>query len=204
MEFDTKAILEIRTELNTLSVQNPFYLANNKDFKKDGDIKHLVKSFRNLLEEALPKMSDGLREMVGESYQLYAETSDVIHGFSGGANFNLRNYHREIMGLYARSAILASNILKNLVIIGKNNINNNDIKDAIDGLKTDGLPQSFIFNIGDKVLVLGQIKAEIIEIPQSKYGCKKYKVKYDDKRGDWSWSFEREWFMIRELTKLSN
>lgn len=204
LEFDTNAISEIRTELNALSIQNTFYLVNNKDFKKDGDIKHLLKSFRNLFEEALPKMSDGLREMVGESYQLYAETSDVIHGFSGGPNFNLRNYHREIMGLYARSAILASNILKYLVVIGENNIKNNDIKNAINRLKTDGLPQNLVFNVGDNVLVLGQIKAEIIEISQSKYGCKKYKVKYDDKRGDWSWSFEREWFVIKELTKLSN
>lgn len=204
LEFDTKAISEIRTELDTLSVQNPFYLVNNKDFKKDGDIKHLLKSFRNLLEEALPKMSDGLRAMVGESYQLYAETSDVIHGFSGGPNFNLRNYHREIMGLYVRSAILASNILKYLVIIGENSINNNDIKNAINGLKTDGLPRSFVLNVGDEVLVLGQIKAEIVEISQSKYKCKKYKVKYDDKSGEWSWSFEREWFVIKELTKLSN
>src|SRR3989344_472465 len=197
LEFDTKAISEIRTELDALSVKNPFYLANNKDFKKDGDIKHLLKSFRNLLEEALPKMSDGLRGMVGESYQLYAETSDVIHGFSGGPNFNLRNYHLEIMGLYARSAVLTSNILKYLVIIGENNINNNEIKNAINGLKTDGLPQNFVFNVGDKVLVLGQIKAEIIEISQSKYGCKKYKVKYDDKRDNWSWSFDREWFVIK-------
>jgi len=204
LEFDAKAISEIKTELKKLSVQNLFYLTNNKDFNEDKDIKHLIKPFRNLLEEALPKMTDGLREMVGESYQLYAETSDVIHGFSGGPNFNLRNYHREIIGLYARSAVLASNILKYLIIIGGNNINNDDIKNAINGLKTDGLPQNFVFNVGDKVLVLGQIKAEIIEISQSKYGCRKYKVKYDDKRDNWSWSFEREWFKIKELTKLSN
>lgn len=202
LEFDTKAISEIRTELNSLSVQNPFYLTNNKDFNKDGDVKNLLKPFRNLLEEALPKMPDGTREMVGESYQLYAETSDVIHGFSGGPNFNLRNYHRELMGLYARSAVLASNILKYLVVIGGNQINNNEIKGAINGLKTDGLPKNFMFDIGDKVLVLGQIKAEIIEISQSKYGCRKYKVKYDDKRADWSWSFEREWFLLKEISKL--
>ena len=65
LEFDTKAISEIRTELKNLSVQNLFYLTNNKDFNKDKDIKHLIKPFRNLLEEALPKMTDGLREMVG-------------------------------------------------------------------------------------------------------------------------------------------
>ena len=203
LEFDAKAISEIRTELNSLSAQNPFYLTNNKDFNKDGDIKHLLKPFRNLLEDVLPKMPDGTREMIGESYQLYAETSDVIHGFSGGPNFNLRNYHRELMGLYARSSVLASNILKYLVIIGENQINNDEIEDAINGLKTESLPQNFVLNTGDKVLVLGQIKAEIIEISQSKYGCKKYKVKYDDKRGDWSWTFESEWFVLKELTKLS-
>ena len=62
--------------------------------------------------------------------------------------------------------------------------------------------QKFTLNVGDTVLVLRQIKAEIVEISQSKYNCKKYKVKYDDKRGDWSWSFEREWFLLKELTKL--
>ena len=202
LEFDTNAISEIRTELNTISVQNPFYLTNNKDFSKDGDIKHLLKPFRKLLEDAMSKMTDGLREMIGESYQLYAETSDVVHGFSGGSNFNLRNYHQEVLALYARSAVLASNILKYLVVIGESQISNTEIREAIDGLKTDGLPQNYIFNVGDKVLVLRQIKAEIVEISQSKYKCKKYRVKYDDKRGDCSWSFKREWFLLKELIKL--
>ena len=200
LEFDVKAISEIKAELKNLSVQNLFYLTNNKDFNIDKDIKHLIKPFRNLLEEALPKMTDGLREMVGESYQLYAETSDVIHGFSGGANFNLRNYHREIIGLYARSAVLASNILKYLIIIGGNNINNDEIKNAINRLKTDGLPQNFVFNVGDKVLVLGQIKAEITKISQSKYGCKKYKVKYDAECSD----YRRKWFLLKELQNHRN
>ncbi|HED05089.1 MAG TPA: hypothetical protein ENI61_00210, partial [Ignavibacteria bacterium] len=82
LEFDTNAILEIRKKLTTVSVQNPFYFTNKKDFSRDGDIKHLLKPFRNLLEDAMPKMTDGLREIIGESYQLYAETSDVVHGFS--------------------------------------------------------------------------------------------------------------------------
>ncbi|HRH25975.1 MAG TPA: hypothetical protein PLF31_00660 [Candidatus Paceibacterota bacterium] len=204
LEFDTKAISEIRSELSSLSIKNTFYLVNNKDFNKDGDIKNLFKPFRNLLEEALPSMTDGLREMVGESYQLYAETSDVIHGFSGGPNFNLRNYHQEVMAIYARSAVLASNILKYLVVIGESQISNTKIKEAINGLKTDGLPEQYTFNIGDKVLVLRQIRAQIIEISESKYKCKKYKVKYDDKRGDFNWSFEREWFLLKELTKLKS
>lgn len=202
LEFDTKVISEIRRELDSISVQNPFYMVNNKDFNKDGDIKYLFKSFRNLLESVMPRMADGLREMVGESYQLYAETSDVVHGFSGGPNFNLRNYHQEVMALYARSAVLASNILKYLLVISEGQINNADIKEAIDGLRTDGLPQKFTFNVGDKVLVLRQIKAEIVEISQSKYKCKKYKVKYNDNSNECSWSFEREWFLLKELTKL--
>jgi fumarylacetoacetate (FAA) hydrolase family protein len=49
---------------------------------------------------------------------------------------------------------------------------------------------------------LGQIKAEVVEISKSKYGCKKYKVKYDDKRGNWNFTFEREWLMLKELTKI--
>lgn len=202
LEFDTNAISEIRTELSTISIQNPFYLNNNKDFSKDGDIKHLLKPFRNLLEDAMSKMTDGLRGMIGESYQLYAETSDVVHGFSGGPNFNLHNYHQEVFALYARSAALASNILKYLVVIGESQINNTEIMEAIEGLKTDDLPQNYIFNVGDKVLVLRQIKAEIVEISQSKYKCKKYRVRYDDKREDCSWSFERKWFLLKELTKL--
>ena len=170
LEFDTNAISEIRTELNKLSIQNVFYLTNSKDFNKDGDVKKLIRPFYNLLEEAMPKMSDVLKEMVGGSYQLYAETSEVIHGFSGGPNFNLRNYHREVTGLYARSAVLASNILKHLAIIGEGHISDTNIREAINGLKTDSLPQDFVLDVGDKVLVLGQIKAEIVEVSQSKYG----------------------------------
>lgn len=202
LEFDNKAVFEIRRELNNISIQDVFYLFNNKSFNKDGDIKNLFKSFRKLLEESILGMTDGLREMVGESYQLYAETSDVIHGFSGGPNFNLRNYHQEVTALYARVSVLASNILKNLVSIGEKQIDNTDIKEAIKGLKTDNLPQNYKFAVGDKVLVLRQIKAQILEISQSKYGCKKYKVRYDDKCGDFDWSFEREWFLLRELKKI--
>jgi len=204
LDFDTKAISEIRTELEGLSVQNVFYLTDGKNFKKDGDVKDLMKSFFKLLKEATPKMPDGQREMVGGSYQLYAETSEVVHGYSGGPVFNLINYHQEIEGLYARVAILASNILKHLAIIGDNHIGNNDIKEAIDGLRTDNLPQRLLFDVGDKVLVLRQIKAEIVEVSTSKYGYKKYRVKYDDKRENWSFSFEREWFLLKEISKLPN
>lgn len=204
LDFDTKSILEIRNELDILSIQNTFYLANGKDFKKDTDVKDLTKSFFKLLKEAMPKMPDGQREMVGGSYQLYAETSEVVHGYSGGPTFNLRNYHQEIEGLYARVAVLSSSILKHLAIIGDSHISNKDIKEAINGLETVNLPQNFLFNVGDKVLVLKQIKAEIVEVSISKYGCKKYKVKYDDKRADWNWSFNREWFLLKEISKLSN
>jgi hypothetical protein len=150
LQFDTKAISEIRAELRTLSIQNPFYLTNNKDYNNDGDIRNLLKSFRNLLEEALPNMADGLREMIGESYQLYAETSEVIHGFSGGPNFNLKNYHKEILGLYARLTVLASNVLKHLITIGEGKISNADLGEAIGGLETDALPKNFNSTLATK------------------------------------------------------
>lgn len=202
LEFDSKVISEIRAELDSLSIKNVFYLVNNKDFNKDEDVKDLTKSFFKLLKEALPKIPDGQKEMIGGSYQLYAETSEVVHGYSGGPTFNLKNYHQEIEGLYARIAVLSSSILKHLAIIGDTYISNQDIKNAIYGLKTVDLPQNYLFSVGDKVLVLKQIKAEIVEISTSKYGCKKYKVKYSDKRGDWSWAFNREWFLLKDLTKL--
>lgn len=203
LEFDTKAISEIRSELSKITIQNPFYLANGKNYQNDIEVKDLVKSFFKLFQEALPQMAEGPKAIAGESYQIYAETSEVIHGYAGGPNFNLRNYHREIWAIYARAAALASNILKHLVMIGGDTITNNDITEAISGLKTDTLPQNLSLKIGDKVIVLNQIRAEIVEISTSKYGCKKYKVKYDDKRGEWSWSFEREWFLLKELTKTT-
>ncbi len=202
LEFDTKAISEIRAELNKLSTQNIFYLANNKDFNKDADVRDLTKSFFKLLTESLAKIPDGQKEMVGGSYQLYAESSEVVHGFSGGPNFNLHNYHQEVQALYARSAVLASSILKHLVDIGENQIRNTDIVEAINELKTVSLPENYRFKVGDRVLVLRQIKAEIIEETQSKYGCKKYKVKYNDQQNELNWSFNREWFLLKELTKL--
>ena len=203
LEFDTKAISEIRSELSKITIQNPFYLANGKNYQNDSEVKNLVKSFFKLFQEGLPQMAEGPKAIAGESYQIYAETSEVIHGYSGGPNFNLRNYHREIWAIYARAAVLASNILKHLITIGGDTINNNDITEAISGLETDTLPQNISLKIGDKVIVLNQIRAEIVEISTSKYGCKKYKVKYEDKRGDRSWSFEREWFLLKELAKIT-
>lgn len=202
LEFDTKAISEIRAELDSINTQNPFYLANGKNYKNDNEVKDLVRSFFKLFEEALPKMAEGPRAVVGESYQIYAETSEVIHGYSGGPIFNLRNYHREIWAIYARMAVLASNILKHLIVIGDGIISNRDILEAISGLKTDSLPQNLLLAVGDGVVVLNQIRAEIVDISVSKYGCKKYKVKYDDKQNGWSWSFEREWFLLKELSKV--
>lgn len=202
--FDVKVISEIRQELKNLNISTPFYISNNKDYTKDEDMVRLLKSHSKLFEEAIEKLSDGQKLIFGESYQSYAETSDVIHGYSGGPKFNLKNYHQEINGLYARIAVLASNILKHLALIGENCVGNNDLIGAINELKTDALPKSFLINIGDDVLVKRQVKAKVIEMSISKYGCKKYKVEYIDKRGDWSWSFEQEWFLLKDLAKLSS
>lgn len=202
LESDIKAIKEIRLELNSLPALDLFYLNPDKNYNDDKDVKDLTVSFRNLLKDALLKMSDGLREIIGSSYQLYPETSEVIHGFSGGPKFNLKNYHNEIIAIYGRTAVLASNILKYLIVIGDGYISNKDIIDEIKGIETDQLPPDYNFNVGDKVLVCGQVKGEIIDISLSDYGCKKYKVKFNDKRGMWDFKFEREYFLLKELTKI--
>lgn len=202
LEFDAKAIGDIQKALDTLSTSIVFYLTKNKDYKKDGDVKELTKNFRVLLEDAMPNMPDGVRIMVGDSYQLYAESSEVVHGSSGGPEFNLSNYHQGITALYARTAILASNVLKHLAVIGEDEINDNELKEAINELKTDQISNEFVLTVGDRVMVLGQIEAVIKEVASTRFGCKKYRVEYDDKRGDWSWSFNREWFLLKDLRKV--
>ncbi len=200
--FDTKVISEIREELNNLNLQTPFYIAKDKDYKKDSDVIYLLKSYVKLFEDATNKISEGQKVSLGESYQVYAETSEVIHGYSGGPKFNLKNYHQETQALYGRVAILASNILKHLVTIGEDAIQDKDLVEAIKGLKTDSLPDAFTLDIGDVVLVKKQIRAKITDISVSKFGCKKYKVEYVDKRGEWSWAFEQEWFLLKDLVKF--
>lgn len=200
--FDVKVISEIRQELKNIDIPTPFYINRGKDYTKDEDIIYLIRSYSQLFKEAVGKMTEGQRLIIGESYQLYAETSEVIHGYSGGPKFNLGNYHQEIDGLYARIAVLSANILSHLVIIGEKCIRNSELVNEIKGIKLNRLPEAFSLSIGDSVLVRKAIKAEVIEISISKYGCKKYKVKYTDKRGNWNMAFEQEWFLIKDLIKI--
>src|SRR3989344_2297126 len=81
---------------------------------------------------------------------------------------------------------------------------NNDIREAIDGLRTDSLPQNLSLGVGDKVMVLKQVRAEVTEISVSKCGCKKYKEKYDNRRGDWNWSCGGECFLQKARTRVSD
>lgn len=201
--FDVKAISEIRQELSNLNISTSFYISKDRDYQKDKDVVYLLKSYSKLFEEAVGKMSDSQKLIIGESYQSYAETSEVIHGYSGGPKFNLKNYHQEITGLYATIYILSLNILKNIISIGEQNINDKTLIESIKGLRTD-LSDNFLIKIGDFVTVKKEVKAKVVEILVSKYGCKKYKVEYADKRGDWNMSFEQEWFLLKDLTKIPN
>lgn len=200
--FDVKVVSEIRQELNNIDIPTPFYINEKKDYKKDKDIVRLMRTYAQLFKEVVGKMPDGQRSIVGESYQLYAETSEVLHGYSGGLKFNLKNYHQEIDGLYARMAILSANILSNVVTISEKCIGNSELINAIKGIELDSLPEAFLLSVGDNVLVRRAIKAEVTEISVSKYGCKKYKVRYADKRGIWSMAFEQEWFLVKDLIKI--
>lgn len=200
--FDEKVINEIRQELQQLSILKPFYIEEKKNYQSDGDMFKLLKSFSSLLKDSLIKMPENQRLILGESYQLYSEMSNTVHGYSGGPKFDLQSYHTVVDGLYARVFILASCILKNLATIGHDCLKDSTITEALNSLETDNLPNSFLICIGDKVLVKGKILAKVTDVSVSKYGCKKYRVEYVDKREEWTFAFDQDWFLLKDLKKL--
>jgi len=52
------------------------------------------------------------------------------------------------------------------------------------------------------VLVRNEVKAKVVKIEVSGYGCKKYHVQFYDKRGNWSFSFQDTIFLREELQKI--
>lgn len=203
LQFDKKVISEIRKELNSFSLKDvPFYIAvsngKNKDFNKDNDIKDLIKGYSTLFKESVVHLSESQRLALGNSYQSYSETSEVVHGYSGGPKFDLKYYHQEMLGLYAKMYSLTLDILKQLILIGGDKINNTELVESIKSLKTE----MFNLSIGHVVMVKNEVKAKIIDTSVSKNGCRKYKVEYIDKRDVWSFAFDEEWFLFKDLRKV--
>jgi hypothetical protein len=81
-------IKEIRDTLKDRSL-DVFFLNPNRDPQLDAGMRKLRKGYLEMLDDSIRKMTPRERLAIGESYQLYAETSDVIHGFTGSAEFKL-------------------------------------------------------------------------------------------------------------------
>lgn len=189
----------LKTELSSL--EDVFYLDSTKKLSKDKDIPRLIMSFESLLKFSLPIMDDMQKELVGNSYQKYASTSNVIHGYSGLMKFSLLDYHQELDALYAQIYLFGIMILKDLVQIGEGVLEDSEILRAILELKSS-LSEEFTIELDDIVLVKNQIKAKIVDIKESSYKIKKYKVEYIEKLGDFTLSFPDEWYLLRDLRKI--
>jgi len=87
-KWDTSVIKEIRDTLKDRSL-DVFFLNPNRDPQLDAGMRKLRKGYLEMLDDSIRKMTPRERLAIGESYQLYAETSDVIHGFTGSAEFKL-------------------------------------------------------------------------------------------------------------------
>ncbi len=201
-KWDTSVIKEIRDALRDRDL-NTFFLNSNRDPQLDTGMRKLRKGYLDMLDDSIPKMTPRERLAVGESYQLYAETSDVIHGFTGNAEFKLENVHREIESIFARIGILSVHILKCLAGIGEKVLDCPEILTALNSLETGDLSEHMKVNVGDLVLVKNEVKARVVEISVSKFGCEKYRVEFCDKRGEFTFSFEETEYVRSDLRKLS-
>lgn len=201
-KWDEQVVNEIKNSLNSRNFNSNFYFDPNRNPQNDGDILHLRKSFLKILKDSLKAMTNKERFAIGGSYQLYAETSEIIHAFSGSVEFKLNNIHKELLAIYARVAILAFHILKNLSGIGNEILKCEELLKALDSFETNEFSNSLDIQKGDLVLVRNEIKAKVIKIEVSGYGCKKYHVEFCDKRGNWNFSFQNNIFLREELQKI--
>lgn len=203
--WDERVIEQIKNELEQLEdpEKDYFYRQAGKDWRNDSDLRHYTKGFGSLVRSALPNMSEREQKAVGSSYEIYSESSEVIHGYSGGPEFKLDNPNHDLHILYGRVFLLAAPIIKNLATIGRNVLNCPDLIEAIFNLETDDLPDSLKIQKGDWVLVRGQVRAIVSEVNISQYGCEKYTVEYKDKRGDWSLQFDDTELLRHEIEKIS-
>jgi len=198
---DILNIVDIRKELKNLTTTF-FFFAKGKNLQKDKDVIHLTKSYTTLLDEALKHMTPRERFALGESYQQYVNTSDSIHGYAGSPVFEIDDVQEFMKVLYGGVYILAVYTQKNLTKIGSGVLPCQGLLDALDGIESDDFNGDLKIDIGDSVLVKRQIKAVVKNVMFSDYGCARYEVEFNDKRGDASWSFEKTLYLRKDLQKL--
>ncbi len=198
---DIKNIADIRSELQSLPTTFFFY-KKGKDPQKDKDVIHLTKSYTTLLDEALEHMTPRERFALGESYQQYVNTSDSIHGYAGSPVFEIDDVQNFMKVLHGGIYILALYTQKNLTKIGSEVLPCKDLIGALDGIESDDFNGTLKIEIGDYVLVKRQVRASVKKITFTKYGCAKYEVQFDDKRGEWSHSFDEKVYLRKDLQKI--
>ncbi len=201
-KWDEQVVDEIKNSLIGIALDSNFYFEKSRSPQNDKDILYLRKSFKKILKDSLKQMTEKERFAVGGSYQLYAETSEVIHAFSGSTEFKLIDVHKELTAIYARTAVLAFHILKNLSGIGNGVLVCNELLQALNNFDTNKFSGFLDIQEGDLVLVRNEVKAKVIKVEVSGYGCKKYHVQFCDKRNGWSFGFQDTVFLREELQKL--
>lgn len=202
LQGDIKVISEIRNELKTLP-NTFFFFAQGRDPQKDSDVIYLTKSYTKLLDEALKNMTPRERFALGESYQQYVDNSDSIHGYAGSPQFIIEDVQTFLKVLYGKVYILAVYTHKNLTKIGAGVLQCQDLIDALDGIESDDFDGDLKINVGDSVIVRKQIKAIVKNITHTQYGCAKYEVEFNDKRGAWSHSFPETVYLRKDIEKIS-
>jgi hypothetical protein len=198
---DIKNITDIRSELESLPTTFFFY-NKGKDPQKDKDVIRLTKSYTTLLDEALVHMTPRERFALGESYQQYVNTSDSIHGYTGSPVFEIDDVQNFMKVLHGGVYILALYTQKNLTKIGSEVLPCKDLIDALDGIESGDFNGVLKIDVGDCVIVKRQIKASVKKITFTKYGCAKYEVVFEDKRGEWSHSFDEKVYLRKDLQKI--
>ena len=177
-------IRQIESEIN---LNLCWYLNNRSPVQAPNKLKpgNILSSFRSRLKKAFPFMSDAERIVAGFTYRrVYGSSSEAVHYQS-----NRRDYHirpDELMLNINRLGLLINLILDRCYhLLGKpdaprfrrisESLEHSD-SSAIIHKETVGTEE-----VGDFVLVQGDI-AEIIEIKESQYGYRAYKVQYLAKR----------------------
>lgn len=193
-------IENIKKELGVLS--SAFYLDTSRSIQRAQDIPYLIKRFNGFLKLSLPLMNDMEKQVMGNSYQQYAETSNVLHSYSGLAKFKSERYHNELKAIYAMIHIISICILKDLAkLAGPLFEEYPSIISGISLLKND-LPDFLQISVGDEVVVRKHgVKGRVLEIKESQYKIKIYKLEFVEKIGVLTVAMNRDRYLLGELMK---
>lgn len=179
----TSLIQWIRQIEPNINLDLCWYLSNRKPIKASNKshLRSIFSSFRSRLKEALPLMTDSERIIAGYTYNwVYGSSSEAIHYQSNRSDYSISP--NELMFNVRRLGLLVNLILDRCYhLLDKPDAPRfrriSEILEHVDAsaiihTKTVGTGE-----VGDFVLVYGDI-AEIMEIKESQYGYRTYRVHY--------------------------